>query len=156
MSTVEIMAYLMIIGIIIGSVIISLIIAYIYVKLLFLISKRYIPHFCNQKKYSSGNEGEYTGDAINFVVFLKCLYDATHLRNIWSILRYSFRKCYTNSEIYSVNTNKENQGYAKCNQGSPKPSFHNDKSTIKDAISTQGELNHYMANDTSSKEYLKK
>lgn len=111
---------------ILGSLTISLIIAYLYVKLIFLISERYTPYSRNKSYYSSGNKGQYTGETINFVIFLKSIYHVTHLHNIWSGLRYPFRKRYTNSEIYRVDCNEEYKGYDECNQRNPKPRFHAD------------------------------
>jgi len=111
--------------VILGSLTVSLIIAYLYLKLLFLISERYTPYSHNKYHYSSGNKGKYTGDTINFVIFLKIIYHFTHLHNIWSGLRYPFRKHYTNSEIYGVDCNEKGKGYDECNQRNQKPHFHN-------------------------------
>ena len=60
-------------GIILVSFIISLLIAYGYVRLIFL----------------------NTNKAITFSIFLKNLYHFTHFHNIWSGVRYIFRKGYT-------------------------------------------------------------
>ena len=120
-----IILYSMISGIILGSLIISLIIAYLYVKLIYLVSERYTPYSRNKSKYPSCSKGQYTSDTINFVIFLKSIYQFTHLNDIWSRLRYPFRKHYANSKINGVYCNEEYKSYDECNQGSPKPLFHN-------------------------------
>ena len=120
-----IISYIVVGGVILVSLTISLIIAYLYVKLIFLISERYASHFRNKPRYSSRSKGQYTSETINFVIFLKSIYHFTHLHNIWSGLRYPFRKHYANSEIKRVYCNEECKGYDECNQGNPKPRFHN-------------------------------
>jgi len=136
-----IIPYLVIGGIVLGSLIISLTIVYLYVKLIYLISERYTPYSRNKSKYPSGNKGQYTSDTINIVKFLKGIYSFTHLHDIWSGLRYPFRKPDTNSAINKVYCNEEYEGYDECNGGSPKPRFHTDTTLSHDKNTQQPNAN---------------
>lgn len=116
--------YFAICGIILASLIISVAITYLYIKLIFLVSERYTPYSRNKSSYTSGDKGEYTSDTIKFVIFLKSIYCFTHLHDILRRFRYALGKINTNSEISTVYCNEEQEGYNKCNGGTPKPCFH--------------------------------
>jgi hypothetical protein len=126
MSLEEILNYLIFSVIIISSIIIGLIIAFIYVKLLSLISpsKGNPLRFRNNPNYPTGNKRQYTDEPFNFIIFLKCIYYFTHLHCIWDGIRYSIGILNTKSPINAVNTNKENKSYAEYNQGIPKSELH--------------------------------
>ena len=116
--------YLMICGVIIGAFAISLFITYIYVKLIFSIGKRYSSRFSYKPTCSSREKGNYTDDTINFIVFLKCIYNITHLNSVWNVLRYTFRILKFQSKIKPIYTDKEGQGDKEDNKRSPKPLLH--------------------------------
>ena len=135
-----ILFYLMIVGIIIISIIISVVVAYWLIKLLFPIGERYIFHFCNKPEKETRTKRQYAGDTINFIIFLKCIYDFLHLNNVWSSIRNAFRVSNIKSATYSVNSNKEYEGYYENNNRSPKPLFHN--GDIVNDIPTKSKQNH--------------